>query len=81
MRGFWSASFDITDAKSMSKLLRISFTNIKLSFTPELSKFINAESGRRKIYARLRIRKRVYKKYVVSLTLDYAHLSYARNRF
>ena len=81
MSGFWSASFDITDAKSMSKLLRISFTNIKLSFTPELSKFINAESGRRKIYARLRIRKRVYKKYVVSLTLDYAHLSNARNRF
>ena len=66
MSGFWSASFDITDAKSMSKLLRISFTNIELSFTPELSKFINAESGRRKIYARLRIRKRVYKKYVVS---------------
>ena len=66
MSGFRSASFEITDAKSMSKLLRISFTNIKVSFAPELSKFINAESGRRKIYARLRIRKRVYKKYVVS---------------
>lgn len=66
MSGFRSASFEITDAKSMSKLLRISFTNIKVSFAPELAKFINAESGRRKIYARPRIRKRVYKKYVVS---------------